>query len=80
MQERRKVKRTRVLKGAKLRLRNSAVIDCVVRDLTNIGAGVEVVNTMDLPEEMDLTFNDSRTLRPCRRVWRKINKTGVEFI
>ena len=77
MQERRKITRTRVLKGAKLLLGKSSVRDCVVRDLTN--AGVEVPNTIDLPEVLDLTFNDGRSLRPCRLVWRKINKTGVEF-
>ena len=77
MQERRKITRTRVLKGAKLLLGKSSVRDCVVRDLTN--AGVEVPNTIDLPEVLDLTFSDGRSLRPCRLVWRKINKTGVEF-
>ena len=79
MQERRKITRTRVLEGAKLLLGKSSVRDCVVRDLTNAGAGVEVPNTIDLPEVLDLTFNGGRSLRPCRLVWRKINKTGVEF-
>ena len=32
MQERRKLARTRVLKGAKILLGKSSVIDCVVRD------------------------------------------------
>ncbi len=79
MQERRKITRTRVLKGAKLLLGKSSVRDCVVRDLTNAGAGVEVPNTIDLPEALDLTFNGGRSLRSCRLVWRKINKTGVKF-
>jgi hypothetical protein len=79
MQERRKMARTRVLKGAKFLLGNTSVIDCVVRDLTNFGAGVEIPNTIDLPDTLDLSFNDGRTLRPCRRIWRKINKTGVQF-
>ena len=57
MQERRKLFRTRVLKGAKLLLGKSSVIDCVVRDLTNGGAGVQVPNTCGLPETFDLTFD-----------------------
>jgi hypothetical protein len=80
MQERRKITRTRVLKGAKFLLGNSSVRDCVVRDLTNIGAGVEVPNTIDLPGALDLMFNGSRSFRRCRLVWRKISKTGVEFV
>jgi hypothetical protein len=79
MQERRKITRTRVLKNAKFLLGQSSVIDCVVRDLTNAGAGVEVPSTIDLPEALDLTFNGGRSIRPCRRVWRKLSKTGVEF-
>jgi hypothetical protein len=79
MRERRKIARTRVLKGAKFLLGKSSVRDCVVRDLTNAGAGVEVPNTIDLPEALDLTFNGSRTSRRCRLVWRKLSKTGVEF-
>ena len=79
MQERRKIARTRVLKGAKFLLGKSSVQDCVVRDLTNVGAGVEVPNTIDLPDALDLKFNGSRTSRRCRLIWRKISKTGVEF-
>lgn len=79
MQERRKLTRTRVLKGAKLLIRNSSVIDGVVRDLTNVGAGVEVPNTMDLPETLNLTFNNGSSIRPSRCVWRKPNKIGVKF-
>jgi hypothetical protein len=80
MQERRKITRTRVLKGAKFLLKNSSVRDCVVRDLTNVGAGVEVPNTIELPEALDLTFDGGRSFRRCRLVWRKISKTGVEFV
>ena len=79
MQERRKITRTRVLKGAKFLLGKSSTRDCVVRDLTNAGAGVEVPNTIDLPETLDLTLNGGRSFRHCRVVWRKITKTGVEF-
>ena len=57
MQERRKLTRTRVLKSAKFLLGKSSVIDCVVRDLTNAGACVELPSTIDLPEALDLTFN-----------------------
>ena len=80
MQERRKITRTRVLKGAQMLLRRSSVIDCVARDLTNRGAGLQVPNTHNLPESFDLTFDGGHSVRPCRLVWRKLNKTGVEFL
>jgi hypothetical protein len=80
MLERRKVVRTRVLKGAKMLLGKSSVIDCVARDLTNIGAGLQVPSTNDLPESVDLTLDGGHSIRRCRLVWRKLNKAGVEFL
>ena len=80
MQERRKVTRTRVLKGAKMLLGKSSVIDCVARDLTNSGAGLQVPGTDELPESLDLTLDAGLTIRRCRLAWRKLNKAGVEFL
>jgi hypothetical protein len=79
MQERRKSARSRVLKGAKLVLGASSVIDCVVRNVTNIGARVQIANTVELPEALGLTFDGGYTVRPCRIVWRSVTETGVEF-
>ena len=80
MQERRKLTRTRVLKGAKILLDKSSVIDCVARNLTNSGAGLEVPNTTGLPDALDLTLDTGHLFRRCRLVWRKLTKAGVEFL
>jgi hypothetical protein len=80
MQERRKVTRTRVLKGAKMLLEKFSVIDCVVRNLTNRGAGLEVHSANDLPERLDLTLDAGHSIRQCRLVWRKLNTAGLEFL
>jgi PilZ domain len=80
MQERRKITRTRVFKGAKLLLGKLSVIDCVVRNITSAGAGVELPNALDLPETLDVTFDGSHSFRRCRCVWRKLTRIGVEFI
>ena len=79
MQERRRSARSRVVKSAKLVLGASSVIDCVVRNLTNVGARVEISYTTDLPESLQLTFDGGRSYRPCRIIWRTINETGVKF-
>jgi hypothetical protein len=55
--ERRKTNRSRVLKGAKLVLEKSMMIDCVVRNLTNIGARIHIPNTVELPKAFGLTFD-----------------------
>ena len=80
MQERRKCTRSHVLKGAKVILGTSSVIDCVMCNLTDCGARIEIPNAMALPEAVDVTFDGGHTFRPCRLVWRTINETGVQFL
>ena len=80
MQERRNSTRSRVLKGAKIILGASSVIDCVVRNVTNSGARVQIANTVELPEDLGLTFDGGRSIRDCRVVWRTVTETGVKFV
>jgi hypothetical protein len=79
MAECRKCPRMRVLKRAKIVLGRSSVFDCVVRDLTNGGARVNISNTGDLPEDVAITFDGGRTCRACRIAWRTLNETGLQF-
>ncbi|HYA29920.1 MAG TPA: PilZ domain-containing protein [Acidobacteriota bacterium] len=80
MQERRKLARSRVIKSAKLVVGTSSVVDCVVHNLTNTGARIEVPNPASLPDNLVLTFDGGRSMRSCRLVWRTVNETGVEFL
>ena len=79
MQERRNSTRSRVLKSAKLVLGSSSLIDCIVRNVTNIGARIKISNTVDLPQSFGFTFDEGRSIRPCRVVWRTFDETGIEF-
>jgi hypothetical protein len=78
--ERRKTDRSCVLKGAKLVLEKSMMIDCVVPNLTNIGARLHIPNTVELPEAFGLTFDGGYSVRDCRIVWRTVAETGVAFL
>lgn len=80
MQERRKVARSRVLKGAKVIIGSASTIDCVVRNVTNSGARIAIANTIELPASLGLTFDGGFTVRPCRVAWRAVTETGVEFV
>jgi len=46
-----------VLKSAKLVLGRSAIIDCVVRNVTNSGARIQIANTVELPKDSEMTFD-----------------------
>ena len=78
--ERRKTARSRVFKGAKLVINTSSLIDCIVRNVTNAGARIQIANTVELPETFGLSFDGGYTVRPCRIVWRSITEIGVAFL
>lgn len=80
MRERRMSNRSSVHKDAKLFFGSSTMIDCIVHDLTNAGARVEIPIEVDLPNALGLTFDGGYSLRPCRIVWRKETETSVKFL
>jgi hypothetical protein len=78
--DRRTIKRTRVLRSAKIIVpRRSPVIHCTVQNINNGGACLKLANTFGLPETFDLTFEHGRTRRSCRVIWRTDNQLGVSF-
>lgn len=80
MLERRKSTRLRVLKNVKLIIGESSIVDCVVGNLTSVGARVMISNTIKLPERLEMTFDNCQTVRSCRIVWRTQNETGIQFL
>lgn len=78
MSERRRVRRTQTFKCAKIEL-NGSLRDCVVRDISPLGARLAFVSTAYIPDDIALTFDSARTLRTCRVAWRSVTEIGVEF-
>jgi hypothetical protein len=80
MFERRGIQRTRVLKGAKIILSDrTALVDCTVHNLTNVGASVHIPSTMGIPDVFALSFDCGRSIRQCQVMWRAANMVGVAF-
>lgn len=78
--DRRLVRRTKVLRSAKIIVpRRSPVIHCTVQNITDGGACLKVANTSGVPQTFELTFEHGRTRRSCRVVWRTHDKLGVSF-
>jgi hypothetical protein len=78
MPERRRARRIQVFKSAKI-VFNGAMRDCVVRDISFIGARLAFISTAYIPDSFSLTFDAAHTLRPCRVTWRTATQIGVEF-
>jgi hypothetical protein len=78
--ERRRFSRRRALKGGEIAFNlGHSVIDCTIREFSDGGARLVVENTVGIPNEFALAFQDGRPARRCRVVWRKGQALGVEF-
>lgn len=72
--------RRRVLKSAKIVLKNRlAVFDCTVSNLSEGGACIKMDNVLGIPDSFDLVLG-SGLVRDCRVAWRKLARMGVEFL
>jgi hypothetical protein len=79
MVERRRFPRTKVYKSAKVILVGRSTVSCIVRDLSDHGACLQLTSTADLPGEFGLSFDTGRGLRKCRIAWRTQTNVGVSF-
>ena len=78
--EKRLIGRTRISKTALLFFSaKPGVFACEVRNITNAGAGVELARVSILPLKFELSFDNFRTVRQCRLVWRWGGAIGLAF-
>lgn len=80
MQDRRERVREKVFFGgvAEFNERGSTV-DCVVRNLSETGACIEVDAPTRVPEEMQLTIARKGRSFLARMIWRQANRVGLAF-
>jgi len=78
VEDRRSSPRTKTLKGAAIFWPTGNPVKCIVRNLSETGAKIEVHSLV--PGTFDLVFDCDRSRRSCRVVWRKEPMMGVRFI
>ena len=85
MDEHRNAPRHRVLKSAMIEFGGGG-IDCVVRNMSDTGAALEVTSPLGIPERFSLVITQERQerqerlVKPCRVMWRKEKRIGVRFV
>jgi hypothetical protein len=78
--ERRSVGRTTISRDASLFFMGQESIHaCCVRDATNHGAGIRLNDLTILPFNFAISFDNFRTMRHCRLIWRNGAFVGVAF-
>ena len=78
--ERRKLPRHRTLKGGLIGFNRASTIECRVRNLSPIGACLDVAGQVGIPGEFTLVVEHEQLKKKCRVIWRKPNQLGVEFL
>jgi hypothetical protein len=81
MHDKRHLPRTRIRRNAQIVMTDClSTVNCTVLDVTNKGARLGVATSDVLPLEFNLTFDSSRSMRPCYMVWRARTQVGVAFV
>jgi hypothetical protein len=78
MDERRVTPRHRVFKAGTIEF-DGAGVDCTIRNMSPIGAGLEVANPVGIPHEVTLRVLTQHVRQHCYIVWRKEKRMGVTF-
>jgi diguanylate cyclase (GGDEF)-like protein len=77
MDERRREHRHRTLRSGKI-IFNKQSVDCIVRNLSDVGACLQVDNAAGLAASFELAIDGEGTKR-CQLVWLSETRVGVEF-
>jgi diguanylate cyclase (GGDEF)-like protein len=72
--------RRRVLKGARIVFNNnSSTLDCTVRSLDQHGAGLDVWNAYDIPDQFDLIIPSDKLHQACTVTERRGKHLEIDF-
>jgi hypothetical protein len=78
MDEKRTAPRHRTLKAGTIEFGGGA-IDCTVRNMSEVGAALDVVTPLFIPDRFTLFVPSEHFKKPCHIVWRKEKRIGVAF-
>ena len=70
--------RRRVLKAGSIEF-DRAGIDCTIRNISDVGAALEVASPIGIPHEITLNGLSSGVRHHCHVVWRQEKRIGVVF-
>ena len=78
--ERRAVARTKINRDVLMFfMGQDRVHPCCVRNVTNHGAGLRLNGVNIVPSDFGISFDNFRTMRRCRLIWRDGDSVGAAF-
>lgn len=73
-----RVQRRRSFKAATIGF-GEGQIDCIVKNVSDTGAGLEVSTPLYIPDQFTLFVPSDDLKRLCQVIWRRGNRIGVAF-
>ena len=80
MSDTRNSPRLRTFKGGSIMFGVAAAIDCIIRNMSETGAALEIESPVGIPDEFTLLIKPEYVKRNCRVAWRSANRIGVAFV
>jgi hypothetical protein len=78
--EKRRLQRTKIRHSGKVFVGGETLHVCTVHNVTGLGVCIEFAFHADeLPDTVDFSFDNFRTVHSCEVVWRQSNLAGVAF-
>jgi len=71
--------RLRTFKGGSISMANGLATDCIIRNLSESGACLEVSSPRDIPDSFRLIIRPELLTRNCEVAWRSGQRVGVHF-
>ena len=79
MAENRRKPRLRTIKGGSILFGTAAAVECVIRNMSETGAALEVASPTGIPDDFTLLIKPEIIKRECHVVWRTAERVGVRF-
>jgi hypothetical protein len=80
MSERRRNSRQRVFKGGLIYYATAPAINCLVRNVSPLGACLEPDGSVSVPDHFTLLIKPERLKWSCQVEWRSMKRIGVRFL
>jgi hypothetical protein len=80
MVEQRKSQRHRTLKTGTITFDRGAGIDCIIRNVSQEGACLEIASPVGIPDDFLLVMISDKAQRQCQVAWRSARRIGVNFV
>ncbi|MCW5692294.1 MAG: PilZ domain-containing protein [Pseudolabrys sp.] len=79
-EERRQTRRHKTFKGGLILYGVAPAVPCVIRNLSEIGACLELDDASPVPDQFAVLIKPEDIKRNCQAIWRSGKRIGVQFV